>query len=78
MRRIVALIVVPLIAGLALAGCGSSKPPPANSTVSAKGAFGAKPTVTIPKVTARPTPPLHVIINGKGGSHIMMLPPEAS
>jgi peptidylprolyl isomerase len=68
MRRIVALIVVPLIAGLALAGCGSSKPPPANSTVSAKGAFGAKPTVTIPKVAASSTLAVKTLIQGKGAT----------
>jgi len=68
MRRIVALIVVPLIAGLALAGCGSSKPPPANSTVSAKGAFGAKPTVTIPKEAASSTLAVKTLIQGKGAA----------
>ena len=68
MRRIVALIVVPLIAGLALAGCGSSKPPPANSTVSAQGAFGAKPTVTIPKEAASSTIAVKTQIQGKGAT----------
>ena len=68
MRRIVALFIVPLIAGLALAGCGSSKPPPANSTVSAKGAFGSKPTVTIPKEAASGTLAVKTLVQGKGAT----------
>jgi FKBP-type peptidyl-prolyl cis-trans isomerase len=68
MRRIVALFVVPLIAGLALAGCGSSAPPPANSSVTAKGSFGSKPTVTIPKEKASSTLAVKTLVQGKGAA----------
>ncbi len=68
MRRIVALFIVPLIAGLALAGCGSSPPPPANSSVTAKGSFGAKPTVTIPKEKASSTLAVKTLVQGKGAT----------
>ncbi len=68
MRRIVALFIVPLIAGLALAGCGSSAPPPANSSVTAKGSFGSKPTVTIPKEKAGSTLAVKTLIQGKGAA----------
>jgi peptidylprolyl isomerase len=68
MRRIVALFIVPLIAGLALAGCGSCPPPPANSTVTAKGSFGAKPTVTIPKEKASTTLAVKTLVQGKGAT----------
>jgi FKBP-type peptidyl-prolyl cis-trans isomerase len=68
MRRIVALFVVPLIAGLALVGCGSSAPPPANSTVTAKGTFGSTPKVTIPKEKASSTLAVKTLIQGKGAT----------
>ena len=68
MRRIVALFIVPLIAGLALAGCGSSAPPPANSSVTAKGSFGSKPTVTIPKEKASSTLAVKTLVQGKGAT----------
>src|SRR6201995_5170631 len=68
MRRIVALFIVPLIAGLALAGCGSSKPPPPNSTVSAQGGFGSQPTVTIPKEAASSTLAVTTLVQGKGAT----------
>ena len=55
MRRIVALFVLPLIAGLALVGCGSSKPASPNASVTAKGSFGSSPKVTIPKEKAGTT-----------------------
>jgi len=50
MRRIGAALLLPLATALALAGCGSSAPPPAspNATVTATGGFGAAPTVKIP------------------------------
>jgi peptidylprolyl isomerase len=66
MRRIVALFVLPLIAGLMLVGCGSSKPPSANASVSAKGSFGATPKVTIPKEKATSTLAVKTLIQGKG------------
>lgn len=68
MRRFVALFVVPLIAGLALAGCGSSAPPPANSSVTAKGSFGSTPKVTIPKEKAGSTLAVKTLIQGKGAA----------
>jgi peptidylprolyl isomerase len=68
MRRIVALIVLPLIAGLMLVGCGSSKPPSANASVSAKGSFGATPKVTIPKEKATSTLAVKTLIQGKGAA----------
>jgi FKBP-type peptidyl-prolyl cis-trans isomerase len=50
MRRIAAALLLPLIAALALVGCGSSSSPPAspNQSVSAAGTFGKTPTVKIP------------------------------
>jgi peptidylprolyl isomerase len=68
MRRIVALFVVPLIAGLALVGCGSSAPPPANSSVTAKGSFGSTPKVTIPKEKASSTLAVKTLIQGQGAA----------
>src|SRR6266571_3884029 len=62
MRRFLALIAIPLLACVVLAGCGSSKPaasssssssssPAAgtNTSVTATGSFGQAPQVTIPK-----------------------------
>ena len=41
MRRTAAALLLPLIAALALVGCGSSSPPPSpNTLVSATGSFG--------------------------------------
>ena len=68
MRRIVALFAVSLIAGLALAGCGSSAPPPANSSVTAKGSFGSTPKVTIPKEKASSTLAVKTLVQGKGAA----------
>lgn len=68
MRRIVALIVVPLIAGLALAGCGSSAPSSPNASVSAKGSFGASPSVTIPKQKPASTLAVKTLIQGNGAT----------
>jgi FKBP-type peptidyl-prolyl cis-trans isomerase len=50
MRRTAAALLLPLIAGLALVGCGgSSSPPPSpNTSVTATGTFGKAPTVKIP------------------------------
>jgi peptidylprolyl isomerase len=68
MRRIVALFVVTLIAGLGLAACGSSAPPPANSSVTAKGSFGSTPKVTIPKEKASGTLAVKTLVQGKGAA----------
>ena len=61
MRRLLAITVMFLLAGLTVAGCGSSKPaassspaastnPKANSFVTVAGKFGATPQVSIPKL----------------------------
>src|ERR1700761_6042066 len=68
MRRIVALFLFPLIAGLALVGCGSSKPPSANASVSATGKFGSAPKVTIPKEKASSTLAVKTLVQGKGAA----------
>src|ERR1700753_3636902 len=68
MRRIVALFLFPLIAGLALVGCGSSNPPSAHASVSATGKFGAAPKVTIPKEKASSTLAVKTLVQGKGAA----------
>jgi peptidylprolyl isomerase len=69
MRRIVALSIVPLIAALALAGCGSSSTPAsANATVSAKGSFGKAPSVTIPQQKPGSTLAVKTLIQGNGAT----------
>ena len=76
MRRLLAITVIPLLACLVLAGCGSSKPSSAasssasatnsNSSVSVAGAFGATPVVTIPKVNANNKLTVKTVIHGTG------------
>ena len=76
MRRLLAITVIPLLACLVLAGCGSSKPSSAasssasatnsNSSVSVAGAFGATPVVTIPKVNANNKLTVKTVIQGTG------------
>ena len=68
MRRIVALFVIPLIAGLALAGCGSSAPSSPNASVTAKGSFGVLPSVTIPKQNPGSTLAVKIVIQGNGAT----------
>jgi peptidylprolyl isomerase len=68
MRRIVALFVIPLIAGLALAGCGSSAPSSPNASVTAKGSFGASPSITIPKQQPTSTLAVKTLIQGNGAT----------
>jgi len=68
MRRVVALIVISLIAGLALAGCGSSTPSSPNASVSAKGSFGSSPSVTIPKQKPASTLAVKTLIQGNGAT----------
>jgi peptidylprolyl isomerase len=69
MRRILALSIVPLIAGLTLAGCGSSSTPAsANATVTANGSFDKAPTVTIPKATPGSTLAVKTLIQGNGAT----------
>jgi FKBP-type peptidyl-prolyl cis-trans isomerase len=77
MRRSLALVAIPLIAGLALAGCGSSKSTGstsaastnggnANASVTASGPFGKAPSVTIPKAKASSSLEVKTLITGSG------------
>jgi FKBP-type peptidyl-prolyl cis-trans isomerase len=74
MRRLLAITVIPLLACLVLAGCGSSKPSAAsssssansNSSVSVAGAFGHTPVVTIPKLNANNKLTVKTVIHGTG------------
>ncbi len=68
MRRIVALSVIPLLAALALAGCGSSAPASPNASVTAKGSFDASPSVTIPRETPTSTLAVKTLIQGNGAA----------
>jgi FKBP-type peptidyl-prolyl cis-trans isomerase len=83
MRRSLAVFVIPLIAGLALAGCGSSKSSSAasgstsaastsggnaNAAVTASGPFGKAPTVTIPKAKAGSSLEVKTLISGTGAA----------
>ncbi|HEY2518734.1 MAG TPA: FKBP-type peptidyl-prolyl cis-trans isomerase [Streptosporangiaceae bacterium] len=53
---------------MGLAACGSSAPPPANSSVIAKGSFGSTPKVTIPKEKAGSTLAVKTLVQGKGAA----------
>jgi len=75
MRRLLAIIAVPLLVGLVIAGCSSSKPaasPTAsaaansNASVTVTGAFDATPKVTIPKLKANNKLTVKTIIQGTG------------
>jgi FKBP-type peptidyl-prolyl cis-trans isomerase len=66
MRRISAALLVPLVAGLALVGCGSSAPPDPNSSVSVSGAFGKAPVVKIPASAASTKLAVSTAIKGTG------------
>ena len=66
MRRVVALFVISLFAGLALAACSSSAPPSPNASVTAKGSFGSSPSVTIPKQKPTSTLAVKTLIQGSG------------
>jgi FKBP-type peptidyl-prolyl cis-trans isomerase len=68
MRRIAAALLLPLIAALALVGCGSSSTPPSspNGSVTATGAFGKAPTVKIPSKTAGKNLYVKTEIQGSG------------
>ena len=68
MRRIVALSVIPLLAALALAGCGSSAPASPNASVTAKGSFDASPSVTIPEETPTSALAVKTLIQGNGAA----------
>jgi FKBP-type peptidyl-prolyl cis-trans isomerase len=78
MRRVLAIIVIPLLACLALAACGSSKSAAsgssssasansnANASVSVSGAFGSTPVVKIPKVKPGTSLAVKTVIQGTG------------
>ena len=77
MRRFLALIAIPLLACVVLAGCGSSKSTAssssssasssgANSSVTATGSFGKAPSVTIPKAKAGSNLAVKTVIQGSG------------
>src|ERR1700733_5737467 len=82
MRRLLAITVIPLLACLVIAGCGSSKPSSsssssssagasnsnANSSVTVGGAFGATPTVKIPKLDANNKLTVKTVIAGTGAT----------
>jgi peptidylprolyl isomerase len=80
MRRSLAVIAIPLIAGLALAGCGSTKAGSAtgstastttgdpNNAVTASGQFGKAPDVTIPKEKAGSELAVKELITGTGAT----------
>ena len=70
MRRIAAALFVPLIATVALAGCGSSSSPSAaaspNTAVSVSGAFNQQPAVNIPAKSAGANLAVKTEIQGSG------------
>jgi peptidylprolyl isomerase len=77
MRRLLAIIVIPLLACLVLAGCGSSKPsssssaasnPNANASVTVAGTFGTTPVVKIPKLAANNKLTVKTVIQGTGAA----------
>jgi peptidylprolyl isomerase len=75
MRRLLTITVVPLLAGLVIAGCSSSKPTAAasptanaNAAVTVTGAFGTTPKVNIPKLKASNTLTVKTIVQGTGAA----------
>jgi peptidylprolyl isomerase len=80
MRRLLAITVIPLLACLVIAGCGSSKPSAsssssaaannsnANASVTVAGAFGATPVVKIPKLDANNKLTVKTVIPGTGST----------
>ena len=74
MRRFLGLIVIPVLASLALAGCGgapnavpgATPSVNANAKVTVTGAFGATPTVNIPKLAANNKLTVKTVIQGTG------------
>ena len=82
MRRLLAITVIPLLACLVIAGCGSSKPSAsssssssaaannaaANSSVTVAGAFGTTPVVKIPKLNANNKLTVKTVIPGTGAT----------
>jgi FKBP-type peptidyl-prolyl cis-trans isomerase len=68
MRRIVALPLAALMAGLTLAGCGSSSSSSASAGVTVNGSFGKAPTVTIPKQNPGGTLAVKTLVQGNGAT----------
>jgi FKBP-type peptidyl-prolyl cis-trans isomerase len=79
MRRFLAIIALPLLASLAIAGCGSAKPAAstsptasattnANAAVTVTGAFGKTPVVSIPKLKASNKLAVKTVIEGTGAT----------
>jgi FKBP-type peptidyl-prolyl cis-trans isomerase len=81
MRRLLAIIVIPLLACLVIAGCGSSKPSAsansssssaansnANASVTVAGVFGTTPVVKIPKLDANNKLTVKTVIQGTGAT----------
>ena len=68
MRRVSAALLVPLVAGLALVGCGSSAPADPNAAVSVSGAFGKAPVVKIPASAASGKLAVSTAIKGTGAA----------
>jgi FKBP-type peptidyl-prolyl cis-trans isomerase len=80
MRRLLAITVIPLLACLVIAGCGSSKPsasssssaaasnPNANASVTVGGVFGTTPVVKIPKLDANNKLTVKTVIQGTGST----------
>jgi FKBP-type peptidyl-prolyl cis-trans isomerase len=77
MRRLLTIIVIPVLACLVIAGCGSSKPSAsassssaassnANASVKVTGAFGTAPSVNIPKLDANNKLTTKTVIQGTG------------
>jgi FKBP-type peptidyl-prolyl cis-trans isomerase len=81
MRRFLALIAIPLLACVVLAGCGSSKSTASssssssssssneNSSVTATGSFGKLPKVVIPKAKAGNSLAVKTLIQGTGATY---------
>ena len=81
MRRLLAITVIPLLACLVIAGCGSSKPSAsasssssaaansnANASVTVAGVFGTTPVVKIPKLNAGSKLTVKTVIQGTGAT----------
>src|SRR5580693_7019863 len=79
MRRLLTIIVIPVLACLVIAGCGSSKPSAsassssaassnANASVKVTGAFGKAPSVNIPKLDASNKLTTKTVIQGTGST----------
>jgi FKBP-type peptidyl-prolyl cis-trans isomerase len=81
MRRLLAITVIPMLACLVIAGCGSSKPSSsasssssaaansnANASVTVAGTFGTTPVVKIPKLDANNKLTVKTVIQGTGAT----------